>query len=311
MSVKERKRTLSKNRFLLLTLLAVIGLSFGGIWIFNLSTGDKPYSVPWEPKRPKAEIEDACRQLVSEARQKAFQAIYQRSSEFSEFIHSRMSGVKPFSKDVVSLYGKWRAIAPYLPFTDKEGHKKYVQEKFEKYIFTTAELASAVRIAVEGSVKDLESIENELAVALRQEILGHSLAPDEIPIAAEEFKNAIERLVAASQWDAAKTAGGLVVSEVTSQVAAQVLLRLGVSTGILTAGAANSWWSFGAAAVVGILVDVAWELIDDPAGDIEREMVSALDWISINGSYAIRDEMAKTIAKRCELWNKTVEEIVP
>lgn len=302
---------MSKTKFFILAILAVAGLSLGAIWIFNLAEGDKPYSTPWESKRPRAEIEAACRQHVSDASTKASQAIERRSAEFSEFVRSRKSGAKPFSKDIVSLYGKWRTVNPYLPFTDKEGHKKYVIEKFDTHIFTDEQLAAAVRRAVEGSVKDLESIENELAVALRQEILGRSLAPNEVPIAAEGFKNAVERLIAASQRDAAKSAGSLVVSEVVAQVGTQVLVRLGVSAGILGAGAANSWWSFGAAFVIGIVVDVIWEWIDDPAGDIEREMVSALDKLAVDASTAIQEEMNKVISHRNELWNKTVTEMLP
>jgi hypothetical protein len=273
--------------------------------------GDKPYSLPWESKRPKAEIEAACRKHVNEADAKATQAVARRSAEFSDFIRSRKSGAQAFSKDIVSWYGKWRAVKPYLPFTKSEGHKEFVAEKFSEHIVTFEDLAAAVKRSIEGSVKDLESIENDLAVALRQEILGRSLSPDEVPIAAEEFRKAIERMVAASQWDAAKTAGSLVASEVAAQLATQVLIRLGVSAGILATGAANSWWSFGAALVIGVIVDVVWEWFDDPAGDIEREMAAALDKLSIDASTAINDEMNKVITQRAELWNKTLTEILP
>lgn len=305
------KTPMSKTKFFVLAFIAIAGLSLGAIWILNIAMGDKPYSLPWEQKRPKAEIEATCRRHVDEAEAKATQAVARRSAEFSEFIRSRKSGAQPFSKDIVSWYGKWRAVKPYLPFTKSEGHKEFVAEKFNQHIFTTEDLAAAVKRAIEGSVKDLESIENDLAVALRQEILGRSLSPDEVPIAAEEFRKAVERMVAASQWDPVKTAGSLVASEVAAQVATQVLIRLGVSAGILATGAANFWWSFGAALVVGVFVDVVWEWFDDPAGDIECEMVSALDKLSIDASTAISDEMNKVITQRAKLWNKTLTEILP
>lgn len=302
---------MSKPKFFLLAFLAVVAVSFGAIWLLQFVAEDKPYSGEWEPKRSRAEIEEACRKHVSEAEANAAAAIKRRATEFSGFIDSRKSGAKPFSKDIISSYGKWRAVKPYLPFTKSEGHKEFVVQKFDEHIFTKQQLGAAVKRAVEGSVKDLESIENELAVALRQEILGRSLAPDEVPIAAEEFKKAVERFVAASQWDAAKSAGSLVVSEVAAQVATQVFVHLGVSAGILGAGAANSWWSFGAAFVIGIVVDVIWEWIDDPAGDIEHEMITALDKLSSDASTAIEDEMNKVISQRCVLWDKTVTEMLP
>ena len=297
-----------KIKFLILILLVVVCLSFGAIWVFKLVTEDDPYSKVQEPKRPRAEIEAACRQHVDEARQKASKAITRRAAEFSDFINPRKSGAKPFSKDLVSLYGKWRAVSPYLPFADKEGHEKYVEEEFEQHIFTKQDLAVLFRGVIERIVKDIESIENELAVTLEREIFGQSqsLSLDEVPIAAEAFKKAEERMIVASQWDVGKYSASLVVTE----VATIVLVRLGVSAGALTAGAANLWWSFGATLVIGIIVDQIWEWIDNPAGDIEREMITALDKLSQDASTAIEEEMNKKIAQRSELWDKAVAEIL-
>jgi hypothetical protein len=343
------KTTMSKTKFLLLSLVAVVALSFGAIWLFQFVAGDKPYFGVWGQQRSRTEIEAACRNHVREADVKASQAISRRSAEFSEFIQSRKPGAKPFSKAVISWYGKWRAIKPGVdrlssyyetynelssptaiifkklwgkktniekiqaddPLFDKDTHKIFIAEQFDKHIFSSAELAQAMERSIEAALRDLEAIENELAVALRQEILGRSLQPDEIPIAAEKFSAAIARMVAASKWDAAKTVGSLVASEVASQIGAQVFIRLGVSAGILTTGAANSWWSFGAALVIGIVVDVIWEWIDDPAGDIEREMIRSLDNLSAEASSAIKDEMNQVVAQRSKLWEQVVMEMVP
>ena len=176
-----------KTKFLILILLVVVCLPFGAIWVFKLVTEDNPYSEVQEPKRPRAEIkgaqepersraeiEAACRQHVDEARQKASKGITRRAAEFSDFINPRKSGAKPFSKDLVSLYGKWRAVSPSLPFADKEGHKKYVEEEFEQHIFTKQDLAVSFKGVIERIVKDIESIENELAVTLEREIFGQS-----------------------------------------------------------------------------------------------------------------------------------------
>lgn len=304
------KATMTKTKFFLLFLVVVFSISFGAIWLFQFVAKDAPYSSEWDPKRPRAEVEAACKEHLHQADTRAAVAIRKRASEFSQFIESRKPGAKPFAQEVVSWYGRWRAVSSYLPLTNKEGHKKYVIEKFDKHIFTNEELAAAVRRAVEGSVKDLESIENELAVALRREILGRSLAPDEAPIAAEGFKKAVERLVSGAQLDAVKSAGNLVASEAAAEVGAYALVKLGVSAGILSTAAANSWWTFGAGAVIGLVVDALWEWIDDPAGDIEREMVTALDKLSSDASTAIQEEMNKVVAQRSVLWKKTVAEML-
>jgi hypothetical protein len=302
---------MSQTKFLLLSLVAIVGITFGVIWAFNALKGPTLYSTTVPPKLDPAELKAACQQHVLEADRRAYGAIAKRSREFAAFIESKKPGAKTFSKEIVSFYGKWRAVKPHLPFTQEDGHKEYVEEKFAQHIFSKPDLATAMRLAIEGSFKDIESIENELAVALRQEVLGRSLTPDEIPIAAEQFKKAIEQLVTASQRDASKAAGSLIVSEVAAQVATQVLIRLGVSAGILATGAANSWWSFGGALVIGVIVDLAWGWIDDPEGDIEREMNIALDRLSSQASTAINEEMNNVVTQRSGLWTKTIEGIVP
>ena len=300
---------MSKTKFLILSLGAIIGITFGAIWAYNKLSGSTSYSEESPTTRNPEEVKAACRQHLSDADRKAAEAIAKRSKAFGDFIRSKKPGAKPFADDVVSFYGKWRAVKPYLPFTKENGHREYVEHNFAKHIFSKKELADAMRLAIEGSIKDIESIENELAVALRQEVLGRSLTPDELPIAEKEFKKAIERLVAASQRDAAKAAGSLIVSEVAAQVATQVIIRLGVSAGILATGAANSWWSFGGALVIGVIVDLAWGWFDDPEGDIRREMATALDRLSRQGSTAIKEEMNKVLSQRSGLWNQTIEGI--
>lgn len=224
---------MSKTKFLTLSLVAIVGITFGAIWAFNALSGSKPYSTLETQKRHPEELKAACKQHVRDADRKAAAAIAKRSQAFAGFIESKKPGANPFSKKIVTLYGKWRAVKPYLPFTREHGHEEFIAYEFAQNIFSEAELATAIKLSIEGSIKDIESIENELAVALRQEILGRSLAPNEIPIAAGEFKKAVSQMVTAAQVDAAKAAASLVASEVASSVATQVMIRLGVSAGIL------------------------------------------------------------------------------
>jgi hypothetical protein len=280
---------MKKAKFLLLSLIVITGVSLGSIWLFNVVMGD----VPNKYQRSHAYVQKALQQHIREADRKAADAISKRVSEFTSFIDSRKSGAKPFSEDVVSLKSKWLVFKSKFPFTDKDGHKNYIVQKFGQHIFTQEDLALAVKRTVEASIKDLDGIENELAVAMRQEILGRTLRPDEVPIASDKFKSAIALLVTASQWDVTKSVGSLVVSEVAAQVATQVLVRVGISGGILAAGAATSVWTAGAGMAIGLVVDAIWGWIDNPAEDIEREMIQALNRLSSESSAAIRDEMNK------------------
>jgi hypothetical protein len=222
-----------------------------------------------------------------------------------------MDGAGAFSRDIVSLYGKWRALKPYLPFTNPDGHRVYIEEKFAEHIFSTAEIAGAAELAITASLKDLEAIENQLAVEIGAEISGSELNAVDIPAATAEFSTAIGRVVSAAQWDAAKTGGSLVVSEAAALIGRRVLIRLGVSAGILSTSAANSVWTLGASLLVGLFADMIWQWIDDPAGDIERETVAALEQLAASGAQAIKGEMSAVVAQRREIWAKAVEEMVP
>ena len=256
------------------------------------------------------EIRAARQQRVQEAYQKASKVITHRVAEFSNFIHSRKSGAKSFSQDLISPYGRWRVVSPYLPFTDKEGHRKYIEGKFEQHILTKQALAAALKGTVKRSVKDVERIENELAVILEREIFGQALSPDGAPIAAKEFKELVKRMVPAFQWDVAKYPAELVVTKVAERVVKKVLVRLGVSGAILTAGTANSWWSLGATFLIGIVVDKIWEWIDDPAEGIEREVSAALDSLSQDTSMIIKEEMHEILSQRREFWDRAAAKLL-
>jgi hypothetical protein len=156
----------------------------------------------------------------------------------------------------------------------------------------------------------VEGIQNRLAVKLRHEIAGSASADFNSDGVADQFRNSIEELVAASRWDAQKSAGSLVVSEVVSTVGTQVLIRLGVSAGILGAGAANSWWSFGGSVVIGLAADVIWEWIDDPTGDVEREVVGAIEKLAQKCDSALAAELLALADAKCALWNKAADSML-
>jgi len=301
--ILNRANNMSKSKFLFLALVAVIGSCVAALAVYGVVTG----GLPWGHKRSSADVKAANEIHLQNAERKAVEAVGRRASEFSSFIDSKKIGAKPFSLDIVSFYGKWRALKSKLPWTDKDGHRDYVIEKFNEHIFSAQELSNAIKRSIEGGIKDIELIENNLAVSLRQELLGRSLAPSEVSTAEAEFRKSVDTLLAASNKDVAMATGNLVVSEVTAQLATQLLIRLGVSAGILATGVANSWWSFGGAFVIGALVDVIWEWFSKPAESIERVMVAQLDQLSLKGSSSIRDDLTKVANARSVLWREAAK----
>ncbi len=141
--------------------------------------------------------------------------------------------------------------------------------------------------------------------------MGQPVNAVQVSTAEQEFATAIRQIQSASQWDAAKTVGNLAVAEVAATIGTQVLVRLGVSAGILGTGAASSLWTLGGGLLVGLVVDAVWQWVDDPAGDIERETVVALESLANDGSAALRSELGSIVTTRAGLWDQAVQEMVP
>jgi hypothetical protein len=144
---------------------------------------------------------------------------------------------------------------------------------------------------------------------LRQQISGTSLAPEQRNKAVAEFRDALQKLIRAGQWDGVKDLGNLVASEVAAVIGTQVLARIGVQSGMLAAGAATSWATFGASLVIGLVADLLWTWIDDPEADVEREVLRATTKLAEDGRNSINAEFAQVLARRAGLWRSTLERV--
>jgi hypothetical protein len=231
---------MTKSKFLLLNFAVTVFVTVLAIAAYRFFFDGSVTATGVTDRTSRAQVQATIDRHIEDSSKKSVAAITKRSNEFRTFVQERKAGAKPFSEEVVSIHGKWRVLKSKLPFTDSQGHKKYIVDKFDKHIFTPQQLSDRVKTIIEDSVRDLDQEQNNLAVAIRKELLGRPLMPGEIPVAREELTKAIDRAVSTAQIDAAKGATGLVVAEVTASVASQVLTRLGVSAGILSAGAATS-----------------------------------------------------------------------
>jgi hypothetical protein len=86
-------------------------------------------------------------------------------------------------------------------------------------------------------------------------------------------------------------------------------MRLGVSAGLLSAGAATSWWTLGAGAAIAFGVSALWDRIDDPAADIQRNLEGSLNSLATKGADAMLEEMTKVVNARRRLWQHAAEEM--
>lgn len=259
------------------------------------------------PGRSRAEVAVALDARIREAEARALAAVDACSAQFAQFVDQRSAGAALFSRSLVSAYGHWRAVKAMLPLTNANGHRQYVAQQFGHHIFTPDELSAQTSKAIEDCLRDLAGIENDLAVALRREIDAESQAALDIVEGAAGVSHAMDTIVDAARRDGAKAAGQLVVAEVAAQVASQVVARLAA----MGYGALNGWYSLGVGFVVGLVVDVVWQWVDDPAADIERQTAAALRQLGADGSAALRAELTALVMERRAQWDRVAAEMLP
>lgn len=259
----------------------------------------------WE----RTKREQRCQQFVQEAYQKAKADIKRQAKEFASFVEAKKAGAAAFSEDASGAYSKWRKLKEFLPGTDPDGHRQFIRETFAKHLFSEEEIGQKMRQAIDGAVKDIEGVENELAVKLRQETIGQPIETSEIASVQAEFRRLLNAQVNASGKDAASGAIQLAGSELAAQIGAQVVLKLATSAGLIGAGAATGWWTFGAGLAIGLAVDAIWTAVTDPAGKIKAEVLKALDQLAASGTDSIETELVKVLDAKKAQWNLYVARI--
>ena len=252
-------------------------------------------------------VEVECEALIDDAMKRADASVGRRLSEFATFVDSSKAGVKPFSEDIASLGGSVSAIRCKLPGASDECFQEYVVKKFGEHIFTPEAFGAALKRSIAGGSQDIEKIENELAISLKKELAGKTVLSDERLLVGAEFKHAETTTKQASDKDLAKSAAGLVATELVTYAGTQGLVRLGVSSGVLAAGAANSWWTFGGSLALGVALSELWTYVTQPALTIENEMTREVEKMSLNGSNAIRTELGDVVTARKVYWRAAMK----
>jgi hypothetical protein len=237
--------------------------------------------------------------LIQDARQKYEESIQQRTAAINRFINSRISGVKPFSEECTSLYAKYKTI--------RGQGEIYIKRSFSEKVFSDAELASVLQQTIENCVKDLEQIENELAVSLEQAIIGETLTEDRKNLAIQSFRESMLVLRNALTTETGQAVASMLATEIVSYLTVQTLTSLGVSGTILVTGTTFSWWTLGASVVLAVGFDYLWNWFDDPAGDIRRETITQLSKLSGRLTSTVQGELGKFLEQRASLWEKIVE----
>ncbi len=288
--------------------LAILAMFIAGYIGFDVYKKYKVESEIKEQQEAKLKRKEQIDRLLKEAKIKTDQAVTKRALEFKAFIDSKKPGAKPFSEDVVSLSGIWIAGKCKMPGTAPNCYKEYISDKFNKHIFTPDDFRDATTRSIKGGVQDIDGIENQLAVSLREVIEGRTLTASEQPLEVASFKSAIESARRAASDGVAKEVGGLVAAEAITQIGTQVLIRLGVPLVILTTASSTSWWTLGVSVLIGLIFNSIWNYFTHPAQTVEKAIVVELDKMAESGSAVIQEELTKKVAARSQLWQTIVSE---
>ena len=193
-----------------------------------------------------------------------------------------------FAEEILGWSSKWRLVSDKLPFTRTDRHAQFLDKTFRDELFSPEQLTDAIDGVVRNYTDSVAGIENRMLVRVRADI--GDLEPAALPPAfadeaklraafEEAMRAALDRTRADLRADVTREAVSLVAGEVLTMVA----VRLGVSGGILAAGAGSSWATFGVGLVVAVIVDQViswvWDWWRDPQGDVTRTMNGKLDEI--------------------------------
>lgn len=227
---------------------------------------------------------------LDEADRASEAAVAEKLNDLDGFFRARRAGVPAFAADVLSLSGKWRYVKSKMPTADDDAHLKYLNERFEQYVFPTAELRQSLESVVGGYLSRLAGLESQLLVDVRADLSDSAFAvpgaPQLVPSEAAwraDFARMIDSVAADVARDVgvgaslttASLVGGEVAAQIAVRVATAVATRLGVSAGVLSAGAASSWATFGIGLVAAVVVDYALEKAVKAAGYDPVERIAA------------------------------------
>jgi hypothetical protein len=231
------------------------------------------------------------------------------------FFKDAKKRTRPFADKALGWGSKWRLVADYVPFTGEDRHEAFVRGKFEQHVFSASDLEHVIKQVVSSYIKHIESVEGQMLVRIRADVAdlpsGYVMSEIDDSQVHASYQEAISSAVAASGSSLRGDVATEVVSLITGEVLTQGAVRMGVSAGVLGAGAASSWTTLGIGFAVGVIVDQiitgVWDWYADPRGELAFELnakLIELNHIIVDGSHdvtGLRDRLHDFARERAGL----------
>jgi hypothetical protein len=242
-----------------------------------------------KPPKKTTDLKAIVAPHLDSAKTKSEDVIENHLMPIRRFFNESKTNTPAFAAIALGWGSKWRLMKDNIPFNQGGQHEVYIRNQFEQTVFDRKSLESVVRLAVTEYLANINSIENQMLVALRADLAEIS---GEFPIAKLEesqlqakFDEAIQKSIAAASGQLKADVSTQLVSIIVGEVLTQVAVRLGASAAILGAGATSVWVTVGIGLVVGVIVDQVvawvWDWWADPKGDLALKINVKLDEMCI------------------------------
>ena len=203
------------------------------------------------------------------------------------YFEQAKEGTRPFAEEALSYSSKWRLIIDYVPYTDGGRHERYIRNRFEHHVFKSDDLGEVIQESISGYLAALQDIENRMLVKMRADVadLPSTALPEfaDNDVLEDAYAAALKTAADSSQVELRADVAREVAAMVAGEVLSFVAVKLGVSTGILSAGAGSSWATLGLSFLVSLIVDQVvswvWDWWADPKGELAAKMNDQLDSI--------------------------------
>lgn len=268
----------------------------------------------------KAEREAAearIEQRLAEADREGIAAAEQCLTGLRDLFRQARQGSRPFAEDALAFSSKWRLVADYLPFTPGNLHAEYLKEAFEQHLFSSHQLAQRLEAAITEFQRTQQDIENRALIDIGADL--ESLKLQTVPPPSQQqlqqrIHDVLEQSVRNVRDDlVADVVLAVVSGELAPQLVRTIAIRLGISSTVLGAGASASWATFGASAVVGLLVDwiitKIWDWWADPTGDLAAKIDRQVDQLRfelLDGPQGLKKTFVAAATTRSELRRKAI-----
>ena len=245
--------------------------------------------IPVEPPSPSREerIAQAKKRLevhLQRARVRTEQLTLNSFPSIDLLFSKAHDGILPFAEVCLGGTSKWKMILDAIPLRRGGEHEAFLKQQFETRVLSSRDLQRAIEQTIRDYILRVRDIENEMLVEMKADIEDlpgfESLQGIDQEVLATKFDEALANASQKAGSDLYATVNTQLVSLLAGEVLAQVAIRLGVSGGILGAGAASSWATFGvgllASLVVDQLVTRLWDWWADPEIELALQLAASL-----------------------------------